>query len=91
MPHLICMSYERNADIRTGCPSGWVHIERSDERKKEGEYMYDESSCGPKGWLFTPMTCPPSLNRLNHLRCIQLVLSTSVLATNLRLVHTEKW
>jgi chitinase len=33
----------------TGCPSGWVHIKRSDERGKKDEYMYDESGCGPKG------------------------------------------
>ncbi|KAH5292828.1 hypothetical protein HBI11_188100 [Parastagonospora nodorum] len=40
------------------CPSGWVHIKRSDERAKQDEYMYDESSCGPKG--VNNFCCPAS-------------------------------
>ncbi|KAF2820809.1 glycoside hydrolase [Ophiobolus disseminans] len=31
------------------CPSGWFHVKRSDPRGKKDEYMYDETSCGPKG------------------------------------------
>ncbi|KAH4924798.1 hypothetical protein HBI70_096700 [Parastagonospora nodorum] len=43
------------------CPSGWVHIKRSDERAKQDEYMYDESSCGPKG--VNNFCCPASTSQ----------------------------
>jgi chitinase len=44
--------------MREGCPSGWVHIKRSDPRGKKDEYMYDESSCGPDG--VHKFCCPPT-------------------------------
>jgi chitinase len=49
------------AKIYTGCPSGWVHIKRSDPRGKKDEYMYDESSCGPKG--VHNFCCPPATSQ----------------------------
>jgi chitinase len=51
----------QNANAHIGCPTGWVHIKRTDGRGKKDEYMYDESSCGPKG--VHNFCCPPSTSQ----------------------------
>ena len=44
-----------------GCPSGWVHVKRSDPGARDDEYMIDETGCGGRG--LHSWCCPSDSNR----------------------------
>lgn len=57
------------ANIRLGCPSGWLHIKRSDPGARKNEYMSDESGCGGSGvhnWCCPASSSHPECGWYNH-------------------------